>query len=231
MKPLQPTVHCDDLGGVKLWRDELAEIVRMLDLLGDSQIRIEANQNLIEDLEEDLPKLGDRLEYFDVRAFTVAKRTFGQGEDEVLLTTEDELVRIQLGPRGSKIIATNPSLDVLGLIPQLAGMAKRGQRQRLMGYIAGISAILLLSLLVVPLMMLYFNAWTILMTACYGIIALVVGARSGTFFLLKKPVLYTATSKEVPPFWKLHRDEIIINVVVAAVSGVVFFLLGRLARQ
>jgi len=33
----------------------------MLGLLGDAQVRIETNQNLIEDLDVNLPKLGERL--------------------------------------------------------------------------------------------------------------------------------------------------------------------------
>ncbi len=61
MKSLQPTVQRAELGSVKLWRDELAEIIRMLGLLGDAQVRIETNQNLIEDLDVNLPKLGERL--------------------------------------------------------------------------------------------------------------------------------------------------------------------------
>ena len=54
LRPLKPVVREYDLGDLRLWQDDLAEVVRLMRQLPDTDIRLEADGNELDD-EADLP--------------------------------------------------------------------------------------------------------------------------------------------------------------------------------
>jgi hypothetical protein len=68
LERLAPLVKKYDLGCLRLWQDELAEIVRLVRQLPDVEVRIESDKNLLTDVRADLPQLGQRVSYFSVTA-------------------------------------------------------------------------------------------------------------------------------------------------------------------
>jgi hypothetical protein len=67
---LKATVKSYDLGYLRLWRDDLAEIVRLVRQLDATRVEIHADAYRLDDVETDLPdpRLGPRLSDFSVTA-------------------------------------------------------------------------------------------------------------------------------------------------------------------
>jgi hypothetical protein len=112
LHPLTPKVTKHELGTLRLWQDDLAEIVRLVQQLPDVQVVIEADNNTLDDVHTDLPKLGQRVSYFTVTA-TTATANDGAGR---------ELVSVKLAKERCRIEATEPDLTTTGLIEALRSL-------------------------------------------------------------------------------------------------------------
>jgi hypothetical protein len=96
-----------DLGNLRLWQDDLAEVVRLVRQLTDVDIYLEADNNELDDV-ADLPGLGPRVGYFTVVASQPATVKGGRPPGEVL--------RLEFSRSGSVITATEPDLETSGVI-------------------------------------------------------------------------------------------------------------------
>jgi hypothetical protein len=68
LERLEPEVKRYVLGPVRVWQDEIAEIVRLVSQLPDIALRIASDGCRLTDVKTDLPALGAKLRYFTVRA-------------------------------------------------------------------------------------------------------------------------------------------------------------------
>jgi hypothetical protein len=227
---LKATVKSYDLGYLRLWRDDLAEIVRLVRQLDAKRVEIHADACRLDDVETDLPdpRLGPRLSDFSVIATTVA------GND-----TSRELISVRLSRRGSRIEVTDPDLTTTGLTNELRSVVAScrwiplwwpdfgfganngaGPITGLVGFFAFLFGLLNLtfrkSAQPVP---------------TYGVIAAVVGAVMLIAAIIgaanSRTILLTNTRSEAPTWWQQYRAHIVIGVVIAAV----FYLLGVLTTH
>ena len=234
-----------DLGYVRLWQDELAEIIRLMRQLDGADVHIEVDDYVIDDIEVDLPKIGSRR----VKSF---KATATRATDN---EPPHEFMKIELSKERSQIEAGDPNLSTLGAMEAIVSLTDRCRRIpagrltkffgsipgtswfRITGYSVAISVLIWLSgilagdLIVdaasphsavgfwnknVALPRPIWTAWAVL--AALLCVSIFIG------FIRARTVLYTGTRAEAPTWWQEHRSDVAINVAVS----VVFFLLGIL---
>jgi hypothetical protein len=100
VKRTSPEEYRISTGHLRLWRDDIATIVSLVQQLTDAEITLEADHHTLDDLGTDLPELGPRVEYFKV----IATR---MDDDK----KKSEVLRLQLGGCSSTAYAvTNPWL-------------------------------------------------------------------------------------------------------------------------
>jgi hypothetical protein len=110
LRSLKPVVRKYDLGNLRLWQDDLAEVVRLVRQLTDVDIYLEADNNELDDV-ADLPGLGPRVGYFTVVASqpaTLVAVKSGRPPGEVL--------KPEFSRSGCVITATEPDLETSGVI-------------------------------------------------------------------------------------------------------------------
>jgi hypothetical protein len=112
---LEPEVKRYDLGPVRLWQDELAEIVRLIGLLPDVAMRIESDGYLLTDVKDDLPTLGPKVKYFTVKA----TRSHLPSETVISVTLSRDSCRIE---------ETDPDLTTMGLIQSIKSLMEACRR-------------------------------------------------------------------------------------------------------
>lgn len=244
LKRLTPTIK--DLGYLRLWRDELEEIVALVrQQLGNETIVLESNDNELDDVGADLPKLGSRLRYFTVKV--ASKPEDGTGVPREILT-------VNLKNR-CQIEATNPDVTTRGLIGDIEDITRPCRRLPLWyPNFSGRSPIspesvasrqattaetgwtLLLALSIAGTV---FGALTTSGSVTFGSsnhrlalgwsLAILIPSAiilmallAGNF--LSRTILFTGTRQAAPTFWQRNAAGITINVVVAAL----FLLFGWL---
>jgi hypothetical protein len=121
LKRLKPEVKSYDLGPLRLWQDELAEIVRLVKQLPDVDVRIESDGYLLTDVKEDLPKLGSRVKYFTVTATPPSQTA-------LLPVAMNPVIRVALSRDSCLIEATEPSLMTMGLIQTIQSLVEPHRR-------------------------------------------------------------------------------------------------------
>ena len=248
LKRLTPTVK--DLGSLRLWQDEIDEIVTLVrQQLSNETIVLEADGNELENVAVDLPRLGRRVRYFTIKVT-------GKPDDgtEVPL----ELLTITFRKNRCKIAATNPDVTTRGVISDIQDLAQRCRRLPLWYPRLGILsseypvtpqdshssqaqagwffAVLLFVLSAVGT---FIGALALPGTLTAGNnnqrlsegVALSILLPSAAVFIvmitgeiLSRTIIFTGTRQAAPTFWQRNLAGIIINVVVAAA----FFLLGLL---
>jgi hypothetical protein len=144
MKRLTPVVNKTDLGQLRLWSDDIAEIVTLIQqltrrdgdqtALDETSIRIEADHYLLDDLETELPKLGKCVEYITV---TVDRRISaesavpdlpGHGQGIELKALKDVMILRLAKVDGCWLEATDPSPDVRGVISDIQTFCETRRR-------------------------------------------------------------------------------------------------------
>jgi hypothetical protein len=124
IKRLIPTYKF--LGFLRLWRDDMAEIVALTQKLDGVRTTLEADDCELTDVEVDLPRLGKRLRYFTLKAVTSA-RGDAHTSSEVLVPAE-EVLTIHLAKLGCGLEASNPNTQTKGVISDIEELAKRCRR-------------------------------------------------------------------------------------------------------
>ncbi len=126
LKRLTPKVQRTELGYLRLWRDELSEIVRLARQLEGAEIRIEADNCLLDDVQEDLPELGPRLDYFSVRV--TESMTTPDNITSDLPPVPRELMSLRLAKDSYWVEAADPDLNVTGLIDAIQKVSDKCRR-------------------------------------------------------------------------------------------------------
>jgi hypothetical protein len=238
LRRLIPTVKRTDLGHLRLTQDDLAETVRLVRQLPDAEILIESDNYVLDDVREDLPKIGPRVSSFIVRA----RRPKGSGMSDVLTA--------QLARKGCEIVATDPDLRTEGLIEALRTVSRT--RRRMPSWLqafyrpiwgpAGAAEPPLALLLTIPVLVAGVVAvisieragrghsgppipWPASLFAAIAMLMLLAGLVLGR--ALSKTVIFTATAAETPTWWQQHRSDI----AIAAGAGLIFYLLGLLTPR
>ena len=238
-----------DLGYIRLWQDELAEIIRLIRQLPYIEDSIEADNNRLTDVRTDLPQLeSQRISYFIIKA----QRFPGLPED---------VMNVKLTRNECIIEATEPDLATMGVIESIRSLA--GANRRLPAWamplyraaptkyqlsgdnviISG-STINPLTLIIIVLAFIFgvifgigavqhlvhahgtpFVSWpTSIITA---IPLLVVAAALMIGWTRARTLMFTGTRKDAPTFWQRKRSDIAINVIV----GIALYLLGLLTAH
>jgi hypothetical protein len=248
IKRLTPTIK--DLGSLRLWQDEVDEIVTFVrQQLGNETIVLEADGNELDDVVADLPKLGRRVRYFTIKV---------TGKPDAENEPPRELLTITLRRSRCKIEATNPDVTTRGVISDIQDVAQRCRRLPLwypqMGIFSSESPSILQiapssqasGVQIFTILLFAFSAAGTFIGALALPGELTVGSNdhkvsvgvslavlipSAVIFIatiigdaLSRTIIFTGTRQGAPTFWQRNRAGIIINVVVAAA----FFLLGLL---
>lgn len=228
LKRLTPVIKQYELGSLRLWRDDLVGIVELIGQLNGT-VNIEADNYAVEDVEDDLPEIGQRLNYFSAAVTDV-----GEG------TTQRQLLRLRLSRNYCYIEAADPDAETRGIISDIQSLAERRRRLplRLTAFLASrsgpvlaISVLFALALTTGAALSLgEFHlsrpGWFIL-ALLMSTIGLLLSGGLLVGFVRSSTIIFTETRAQAPTWWQKHRSEIAIHVVV----GVVFFLLGLLTAH
>jgi hypothetical protein len=256
LERVKPEVQRVNLGCVRMWRDDLDELVRLVGKLPDVKVRIEANENVATDLAADLPQLGPRLAYFTVTGL----RPLGDFD-------EREVVRVHLANSGSYIEAADPDLVTKGLFREVEALARK--RRRVPGKLApyfdiwaapspaatappasvadaarrgsGWSGLSLLVFIVTGVFAVVFGISAVQhmmhphhqtgvsWPASIWVAAptFVVAAITGIGWLRARTVLVTATHATAPTWWERNRTTVAITVISSALSLYIGWLIAH----
>jgi hypothetical protein len=228
LKRLTPVIKRYELGSLRLWLDDLAEIVASISQLNGA-INVEADNYAVEDVENDLPEIGQRLNYF-----SVAVNKVDEG------AAQRHLLRLRLSRNHCFIEAADPDAETRGIIGDIQSLAEHRRRLPLRltafvgsrsGPVLGILVLFTLALATGATLFLekfHFPqlVWFILVLFM-STIGLLLSGGLLVGFVRSNTILFTETRAQAPTWWQEHRAEIAIHVVV----GVVFFLLGLLAAH
>lgn len=245
LERLSPLVKKHDLGCLRLWQDELAEIVRLIRQLPSVHVYIESDNNKLTDVSTDLPQLGQRVNYFTVTATRAAV-----GDEP-----SKEIVSVKLARELCMIEATEPDLTTTGLIESIKSLVKGSRRlpSRLLPLFrvpANIpaqasgnnapGALIIIAILLALLFVFgigtfqYFapvrggKPWVSWPASISGALSCAVVIAALIFgWARSKTVLFTAIREDAPTFWQRKRADITINVIV----GLVLYLLGLLTAH
>jgi hypothetical protein len=244
LRRLTPDIRRVDLGYLRLWRDDLAEIVDLVGQLNDVKIDLEAGvpkedgdrHSLVAyevgDLDE-LLRLGKRLSYLSI----TATRTVPAD------ATPYQLLKVYCAKEGCWIEATNPDPEIRGVIGDLKSFAEAhpllpscyppswfsNVDYSLMSRV-GFTFIIPIVILVAGgvILAVVSSVWKHAPSAVTGLLAiLVIGlpamlVLAGVLFLVRPTtVLQTATRAEAPTFLQRRGGDIAIAFVIAAVFYVV----------
>jgi hypothetical protein len=105
----------ENLGHLRLWRDDLRQIVDQVRSLPGVRIELEADNIRLDDVETDLPKLGDRLTCFKLTAYREAA-----GRAEVL--------SLRLTEGACTLAASNPGPEVRRVVGAIEEIARQRRR-------------------------------------------------------------------------------------------------------
>lgn len=234
IKRLTPTVK--KLGYLRLWRDDLVEIVTLTRNLENTDVALEADDCELDDLEADLPRLGPRVRNLTIR---VARKLTGGSEPSYVMT-------MYFSNDGSKLEATNPNLQTRAVMASIEDYTAERRRipewfPRLNGKSRSVNAWrILISAAALWCVIMAFasyntvagktiegtkpNAFTISLPTAIIVtliaLSVIIASLIGT--ALSRNLLFTGTQSQAPTFWQRNQAGIIINVLVAAI----FYLLG-----
>lgn len=240
LKRLSPVVRRYDLGYLRLWQDDLAEIIRLMRQINGAEVRVEvkvgSDDYLVEDI-KDLPSLGSQVSSF--------KATGSRTHDEV----PRQLMEVRLSREACEIEATDPDLTTVGAIEAIASLTFQCRRSplwlmkvfrsspglrwdKIVVYSLGVSAISYLMCFIVASIIVGLvrdpgDSVPVPILVLLGVVAALLCIGMITGYSRAKSVLFTGTRAEAPTWWQRHRSDIAINIGVS----IVFYLLGLLTSH
>lgn len=206
-KPRRVTRH---LGDVRLWRDDLAEILKVIQQVHPVST-LEVDAYTCESV-EDLASLEEAR----------ISRFVAQSDDHTVVLVFDRKI--------SEISAVEPDLATRGMLSEVEKIAGRGFERRIyaaltLAFLALISALIVVAWLFgeklpkeMPRMM---GIPLIGVMLVFAFLVLVVQQR------FRRPILYTRTRAEAPTWLHRNRDSLITNAIVSAVFLVIGILIGN----
>jgi len=251
LKRLTPTIK--DLGYLRLWQDELEEIVALVrQQLSNETIVLESDGNELDDVAVDLPKLGHRVRYFTIKV---------TGRPDEGSEVPREILTVSLTRSRCRIEATNPDVTTRGVISDIQDVAQRCRRvplwypqmnifslsppaalQGTASSQVGARELCWILLFALSAAGTIIGALAVPGTLTFGssnhrlplIASLAILVPCATILMtllvgdaLARTILFTGTRQGAPTFWQRNRNDIIINVLVAGA----FYLLGLLTAN
>jgi hypothetical protein len=104
--------HKENLGSLRLWRNDLQQIVDQVRSLPGVRIDLEADNIKLDDVETELPGLGDRLSYFTLKAYSEGA----------------EVLSLRLREDGCTLATSNPGPEVRRVIGAIEDIARQRRR-------------------------------------------------------------------------------------------------------
>lgn len=222
LKKLSPDTSSRHLYAVRMWRDDIAEIIAMLKTLGDQKITIKLHVGRVEyavDAIDDLDQLRD------------------DHIDDLVITHPRGEVKLTLGDI-NRITTNDADLQTRAVVEQIEHYTRRKGRLRLYQWLYATQRwrgpILSLSAMGVSLYLLMRSEssnWQSLevrhwVSAAIGLIlslALLIMARPN------KSKIYARRRVDLPPFWQRKRDDIVIAVVSLIAGGVIGYWINTIS--
>jgi hypothetical protein len=213
LKPIGPSVQRVSLGALRVWRDDIAEMVDLVaQVTPNQQVTLRTDKYVL-DAVDDL----DNAE----------ESTLAQ----LVVTGDGARVRLTLGPRASVLEVRDPDLRLRGFIQEVQRVAHRCSRRR--ASIAALAVVLVLGAgalrggTAVGLLPQSPPLWVL------ALIVLPLGFATGliTGRAQSRTVLYTRTRAEAPTFWTRKRDDLLINVVALLVGGVIGYFVNMITTR
>jgi hypothetical protein len=241
-----------DLGNLRLWQDDLAEVVRLARQLTDVDIYLEADNNELDDV-ADLPGLGPRVRYFTM----VASQPGLVGVKG--RRPPGEILKLEFSRSGCVITATEPDLETSGVIEAIRAFLAGRRRMPAWAYplfrdtyllsssrsrppaetpgslvlllllLAGAAAVEVLAVLSIAWRHDHGHSappfgWPSSLAIAVAMAVVIVGLAAGA--VMSTTVIFSATRGQAPTWWMRNRAQIVIGVITAAV----FFVLGLLIQ-
>lgn len=241
LTPLTPTVR--NLGYLRLCRDDLHEIVDHVRSLPGVTIDLEADNNRLDDVDKDLPQLGDRLSYFTLKAYkeTAPKGDAGpEGPTAASGPTPTEILTLRLTRDSCTLATTSPDMETRGVISAIRDLARERRRARtwfphfsqqpmepvqlwwtvwwvVVAVFSGVTFIVGLSADVEVNSHQYVlpASLKIIISTIAGLVLLfvIVGA------MTSRTVLLTSLRVESPRWWKRNRDGFAVGMITGLITG------------
>lgn len=250
LKRLTPTIK--NLGYLRLWQDDLAEIIALVQRLENVKITFEADKYELLDGEADLPslpvKLGNRLRYFTIKATQSVILGIEDGLPDNQPPDGKEILAVRLARNSCQIEAADPDLQtgaVINLIEEKARKCRRvplwfprlwvvGPPATAAEFWGGLIAIACVAYLFFAAISMgsYFRRdpgqqvipWPWSIGTGIPVAVLLLGFIA--IAARRRTILFTQTRASAPTFWQANRIAIAINVVTNVVVAGIFLLLG-----
>lgn len=250
---LTPQTHRYTLGTLRLWQDDLVEIVRLAQQLPDVIVDVESDDNritadsdddLLASVRTELPKLGPSVRYFKLIASRAPQSPPDLSQSPSDTSQAERLIEVNLSVGGCMIEAINPDLATMGLVESIKSFAR--SRRRPPGWantlyrtrdgrpnwVTRTFALLLLACVGVVLALgatipqeFSMHRTALGDSVFAGCILILVMGQIG--IIQDRTLIFTATQREAPTLWQRKRADIVIAVVVA----LAFYILGLLTPR
>jgi hypothetical protein len=218
IRSLRPTILARNLGPMRLWVDDLAEITDLIaDVAPIFHIRTDKYQVTSVD------------ELTGVKEKTIRRFVVAAGGDRI---------QLEFSPYGAAVAVRDPDLKARGLVTEIEKIAKRTKRgflplrtrkQRLAYLYAYIAFWTLPGFWIIPQAVrgglpAVPKDW--ITQAALG----VLGSAAIAYFTMPRigAVMYTRTRAQMPTWWTRNRDGITTNVIVSAAFLVIGIVIGYL---
>ena len=217
VKRVHPEIDRRKLGAARLWRDDLAKIVKLIgEIDPDDPPSVMADDWEIENVDADLAELADTLHKLRVQSFDV--------------DTAGGRVHLKLSATESSLEILDPDLHDRGLATELQRMMKERRRffagGRLFWLSFALAAILFTTWALErssthPLPQPY--AWFLIVPSAV-LFAFSIAARVLELDTKRGAIMYTRTRAEAPTWFQRNKDGLATNLIVS----IVFYILGLL---
>jgi hypothetical protein len=243
LTPLTPTVS--NLGYLRLCRDDLRQIVDRVRQLANVTIDLEADNHRLDDVETDLPGLGERLSYFTLKAYrrteAVSDSVQNAQSSEGGRPVPTEVLSLHLSKSWCRLETTNPDLDTEGVISGIERITQQcrrapkwfprifwqGQPQdatELWWTIA--FALAIGGIIIAPVLhsthpaqdqkqLVLSAAWAVTIGVVSGLILLFTVIGSA----LTRTILLTSLRADSPTWWRRNRDGFVIGIITGIATG------------
>ncbi|SFR11656.1 hypothetical protein SAMN04488564_103622 [Lentzea waywayandensis] len=215
-----PKVRTENLKVVRMWKDDIDEMVRLIE-----EATAQDGEDLIIEVNgEDLLKDVSHLSSY-------------QGRVKSISVTSGS-VRLYLGAYPCQIVVRTPDLKLRGMMSEIVKIADRCMRLRFFHKTLHSMRNAVLFTLACVAVTTYLGTTTASGRTSPSLVdfALIpVGAlvAIGLVFWLLRPlssVLHTRTRHEAPPFWQRKKDDLLINLTSLMIGGVIGYYVNMFTK-
>jgi hypothetical protein len=227
LRQVGPQVDTTRLGPVRMWRDDLEVVERLVREASDGDgLTIEAKARRIEFTLDNIQDLGELPD----------KRV-----DRIEIRSEDGRILVILGNAEDVVTLRDANMTTRGLANELMKLAKKRRLFRVFHWIYGSmlrTAIVMIlgfgsSIALVSLSQDGPTSWMLVpsnpsqwLFLAFCLVMLLV------FLFRVRPErsrLYVKSRLELPPFWARKRDDIAINIVALLIGGIIGYLVNMIS--